>query len=265
MPGKAVGWRGSPRRCGMWWPASSPGASTARRRCGRWKRSTRSSGWEWRARHWRHGGWRRHGPGSAGGCARRPTSWLPPAARRCARRWRRWRQPAASTTCRPPPRPCVRGRCRRPRPARSSPPPRLPRAPRRISWRWRGRRRCRSCRSAAGRCGPRVRPRWRAMSGSGLIATCATGAMARGRCGSRPGCVPTTGPRCWPPSTDTTGTSSPPPAATGGGNPSRLTPPTPWWRWPRGVAATRGAGGPGPRARRPRRPGAGPHRGGRDL
>ena len=162
MTGKAVGWWGWRRGCAGWWPASSRARSTVRRRCGRWSCSARWSGWRRRARPWPPGGWRRPGSGSAGGCARRPIWWPPPVVRRSARRWRRWRRPGVWTSCRPPPRRCVRGSCRRPRRVRSSPPPGIGPTSRRRWWRPPGRSRCRRCRSGAGRCGPRARPRWTA-------------------------------------------------------------------------------------------------------
>ena len=191
-----------------------------------------------------------------------------PAGRRSARRWRRWRRPGAWTSCRPRPRPCVRASSRRPRPARSSPPPGI--APvSRPSW-WRPpvseslpalQQRCRAVRAQGSAA-------WTPTSGCGPAATCATGAMARGRFAWRPGCVPTTGPRCWPPSTSERRRVFATARRDGRREPYEAYEADALVALAERAGRRRGqerAGGHGARPGRPRRPGAGPLRGGRDV
>ena len=139
---------------------------------------------------------------------------------------------------------CVRGSCRRRRRRRSR---RWP------SPRWRGAggrgrgRRCGRCRSGVGRCGRRGRTGSTATKRCGRVVICGTGPTPTGRCGWRPSCVPTRGPRCWPRSRPIGVGSSPPPGPTVGGSPTRPTTPMPWWRWrrPRPVAPGEGTDGGG--------------------
>ena len=175
--------------------------------------------------------------------------------------WRPSKPPGVWMSDRPPPRRCDRGSCRRPRRVRSPPRPGTGPTWRRRWWLPPGRSRCRRCKSAVGRCRRKEPKPWPPTGGSATAATCATGPTGREHCASRPGCVPTTGPRCWPPSRPTgrrlcrcprrwTEERSGLRGRRPGGDGRR--------RWER--RAEEGAGGHGPRPDRPRRAGAGSHR-----